>query len=54
MFCKLTAFSLNPIAAEIERHMKGKKFQRLKLEYDEKEEKKEQKLREKEERRKEK
>ena len=53
MFCKLTAFSLNPIAAEIERHMKGKKFQRLKLEYDEKEEKKEQKLREKEERRKE-
>ena len=53
MFCKLTGFSLNPRADEIERHMKGKKFQRLKIEYDEIEERKVQKLKEKEARRRE-
>ena len=53
MFCKLTAFSLNPIATEIERHMQGKKFRRLKVEYDEKEKLKAQKLKEKEDKKKE-
>ena len=36
LFCRLTKKKLNRIPDEVEKHSKGKKFQRLKKEYDEK------------------
>lgn len=54
MFCKLTGFTLNPNADEIERHMGGRKFIRLRGEFEELAALKAKKIEAKEERKKEK
>lgn len=50
MYCTLTGFTLNKIASEIETHMKGKRFKRLRKEYDEMEARKQKKKDDREER----
>jgi Surfeit locus protein 2 (SURF2) len=43
LFCKLTKLSLNKIPEEVRKHVGGKKFQRLKAEFEAKKQKKTQK-----------
>ena len=50
MYCTLTGFTLNKIASEIETHMRGKRFRRLRKEYDEMEARKQKKKADREER----
>jgi Surfeit locus protein 2 (SURF2) len=44
LFCKLTKLSLNKIPEEVRKHVSGKKFQRLKAEFESKKQKKTEKV----------